>query len=269
MFAFDNVHYYSFIKNVLQFALGATLAYALFASLPDAITLFSALGFLFAYHSVYYMNDIVDMDADAKDPIKRRIKPLARDRMKLKGYVLKMFLFMLVGLALISFNTHVMFKLVVFAALISNLLHSAGLKKTPLSGVNMLVMEWLKFSAGYLAFIPAIPLNPAMFLLVVAGAYTFAYGVYKNISAGFKEGIITRWHDTFVGALALIIPSLWLLYVGSSLFMALLLGLLSTLPIILSYPFLSPHNRLRIGGALTIIPYLAVMAGLLLFCRMW
>ena len=87
-------------KNIIQFFLGFVLYWLLFGAF-DWLTLGIALaGFLLAYSSVYFFNDIVDYEEDKKDEDKKDWKLVASGAMTKKTALVVGLVFMVSGLLL-------------------------------------------------------------------------------------------------------------------------------------------------------------------------
>jgi len=181
---FNNVHVFSFLKNIIQYL----VSFALFFNVYRNFDLFTAAiglaGFVFAYQSVYYYNDIIDLAEDKNDEIKKRIKPLARKEILAEFYVIKIFVYMIFGL-LLCFAVSWLFGALVVGTLFLNFIHSTPrirLKKTPFVGVNFFLLQALKFSAGWIALASAQQLLEVPYYVIglFAAAYTLGYLVYKK-----------------------------------------------------------------------------------------
>ncbi|HLE07774.1 MAG TPA: UbiA family prenyltransferase [archaeon] len=177
-----NNHNFHFIKNILQFFVGITLLLLTGADMDLMKVVLATIGFVVAYQSVYSLNDISDLSEDRSDKIKRMIKPLARGERSIEDQVGRMFLYLVIGLSF-SFYVNIFFGFIMVLLLFFNFLHSyrpLGLKKTPLSLVNIIFIEAIKFSAGWLAVGGDFFKIPYFVIFAISGAYTLSYVVYKN-----------------------------------------------------------------------------------------
>jgi len=181
---FNNVHVFSFLKNIIQYLVSFALFYNIYGNANLFTALIGLAGFVIAYQGVYYYNDIIDLAEDKNDEIKKRIKPLARKEVLAEFYVIKIFVYMIFGL-LLCFAVSWVFGALVIGTLFLNFIHSTPrirLKKTPFVGINFFLLQFLKFSSGWVALASTQQLLeiPVYVIGLFAAAYTLGYLVYKK-----------------------------------------------------------------------------------------
>jgi len=172
----------NFLKNSLQFLVGASMVYALGQHSDYTKLILPLVGLVLAYQSVYRLNDIFDFSEDSKNQFKRNLKPFARGETSLETEVSKMFLYMLLGLS-ISFYVSTLFGLLVTAMLILNFFHSykpLNIKRTPIGIVNIFLIEFIKFSCGWFALGGNFQSFPYFITAFMSSAYALGYHSYKN-----------------------------------------------------------------------------------------
>jgi len=168
---------FTIFKNCIQYSIGVMLFYLTFGVVYPIKLLFGLVGFVMAYHSVYQFNDLIDYKDDKKNEIKKYYKPLASGettREKIESYS---FLFMLLGLS-ISFLVSMYFGLLVAFTLFLNFLHTSPftrLKKTRLLLPNLFIIEFVKFSLGWLAMSFSISNFPFIFIALLSSSYLLGY----------------------------------------------------------------------------------------------
>ena len=203
----SNVHRFSVIKNIIHFLIPLSIMIALGLQPDPYQTILALLGFITAYHSIYYFNDIIDVEEDKKDPIKKATKPLARGDVTIQDYLSRMFLLLVIGLSL-SFYAAPSFGWMVSALLFLNFLHSSHyihLKETPLVGINMLIIEFLKFSsAWFLLPIHKLVEMPFSITLIFASSYILGYYAYKKPEMDVKEALLRRGPEVLAFALLML-----------------------------------------------------------------
>ena len=91
---------YAIPRNTLQFLAGATFFAAFYYSLDLLKLIPAVIGAVIAYHSVYGLNDIADLEEDKKNSLKRAAKKLARGEITIEEQTSRMFLFAVVGLSI-------------------------------------------------------------------------------------------------------------------------------------------------------------------------
>jgi 4-hydroxybenzoate polyprenyltransferase len=169
-------------KNIIQFFLGFVLYWLVFGSF-DVFTLSIALaGFLLAYSSVYFFNDIVDYEEDKKDGDKKDWKLVASGVLTKRSATILGACFMAAGLIL-SALVNGWFLGIIITVLFLNFLHSSPytkLKKRIVpTTVNMTVIEFLKYSIGWFAFTGDLLRFPFWIIMTFSLVYSGIYLVYK------------------------------------------------------------------------------------------
>jgi 4-hydroxybenzoate polyprenyltransferase len=133
-----------------------------------------------AYNSVYYLNDLKDYEEDKKEPHKRETKPLLNGSMTKKGMALTYLFYLISGLA-ISFYVSTAFGAIVALMLGLNALHSLVFKKIyVLLFANMIIIQSLKVTLGWLSATSSFEMFPFVFVLFLGSIYSVGYLVYKK-----------------------------------------------------------------------------------------
>jgi len=170
------------VRNASYFLLGYVILFAVTGSMPQ-FPLIPLIGFVLAYNSVYYLNDLKDYEEDRKDAAKSRMKPLLNGSLTRKEAVCLYLVYLISGLA-ISFSASAMFGAAVLLLLAMNLLHTFVLKNIrPLFLLNFALMYAVKILAGWLAVAPSLDGFPTAFALAVGFSGVLCFMVYKKESA--------------------------------------------------------------------------------------
>ena len=177
-------------KNIIQFIFGI-LVYWLTFGFFDWFTALTALsGYLLAYSSVYFFNDIIDADEDRKHKEKITWKIVANGTMSKKSASVTAAVFAFTGLAL-SAVTGTWFLALMAVLLFLNFLHSwPGIrlkKRLKPTALNMSAIEFIKFSCGWFALTSDFQSFPFWIILTFSVTYSAVYLMYKF---NFKGDII-------------------------------------------------------------------------------
>ncbi len=173
---------YAIPRNILQFLAGATFFAAFYSELNIFKIIPAVIGAVIAYHSVYGMNDIMDLKEDKINPLKRAAKKLARGEMTIEEQASRMFLFAVVGLS-ICFFVNIAFGIMVAAALVLNFLHSykpLNIKQTPFGMMNLFLIESIKFSSTWFVVGGNFSNLPYFVIFCISAMYSLAYFIYKR-----------------------------------------------------------------------------------------
>ncbi len=173
---------YAIPRNTLQFLAGATFFAAFYSELNIFKIIPAVVGAVIAYHSVYGLNDISDLEEDKKNPLKRAAKKLARGEMTVEEQTSRMFLFAVVGLS-ICFLVSGFFGALVALSMLLNFFHSYkpfGLKKTPVSIINIFLIESIKFSSAWFVVGGGFNNLPYFTVFCISAMYSLAYFIYKK-----------------------------------------------------------------------------------------
>jgi|GEM_PF-5093832 len=170
-------------KNSLIFACMFFIAATTFGRFDMIQVIIALLGFVLAYQSVYFFNDLTDYEDDKKSPRKRVVNPLLNGSMTKKDALSNTFFYSIIGLAL-SFSVSFIFGAIVAALLFMNFLHSSNkirLKETPFRLPNLFVMQCLKVSAAWFAISNSLEGFPIFLVLSFGFFYLVAYYYGKII----------------------------------------------------------------------------------------
>jgi len=177
------------VKNIGLYSVGVLLLLFYRYTIDPVPILFGLIAFLFAYSSVYIINDIFDMDEDSAAGEKAKRKPLAQGSVERSEAVIICFTLLAIGVAL-SALLDLLFFVVVSSLLIVNVLYSVPLfsydktgfrsLKHTLAGLPLvLIMQLLKIllpwtvGAQLLAF-------PLFFALGFSLMYLIFFRGYKK-----------------------------------------------------------------------------------------
>ncbi|MBU5575185.1 MAG: UbiA family prenyltransferase [Candidatus Aenigmarchaeota archaeon] len=171
-------------KNIITFFILPAHYFLIYGNISNLFSLFLGLfGFLLAYHSIYYLNDLMDYEEDKNDEIKNKIKPLINKRITKETAISLMFIYSIIGLS-ISFYVNTLFGFAVFLSLFFNFLHSSNftrLKKTKLCKLNFFFLQSSKVSASWFILSNSLLNFPFFLVFLYSSVYLFFYIFYKNI----------------------------------------------------------------------------------------
>jgi len=177
-------------KNVVQFALGVVIFWVVNGSFSIGIALIAMAGFLLAYSSIYFFNDITDCDEDRLNRDKKAWKLVANGMMSKRTAAAAGVTFLGAGLAL-SRMVNGWFFIIVSLMVLLNFLHSSPYirlkRRLPAAAVNLTAIEFLKYSCGWFAMTSNLTSFPFWLILCFAAIYSAIYLVYK---CGFKGDAI-------------------------------------------------------------------------------
>ena len=169
-------------KNMVQFMLGVVLFWLVTGSFSFTVAAVAIAGFLIAYSSVYFYNDITDSDEDKDDDEKKGWKLVASGVMSRRTAAALCLLFLSAGIA-ISSMVNGWFLVIVLTMVSLNFLHSNPTirlkKRKPFAAINIAVIEFLKYSSGWFAFTGNLASFPFWLILCFAFIYSAIYMVYK------------------------------------------------------------------------------------------
>jgi len=169
----------SIIRNFLAFLLGYVIFFVVNGTL-DPASLLAPLGFVIAYNSIYYINDIKDLEEDKKDSHKWKNKPLLNGSLTKKKATYLYFFYLITGLIL-SFFAGTFFGFTVLFLLILNLLHTFFFKKTRLLLlINMALIQMTKITLGWIAVSSSFEVFPFYFIVFCGLLYATSYLFYKK-----------------------------------------------------------------------------------------
>jgi 4-hydroxybenzoate polyprenyltransferase len=160
-----------------------TIATLTFGGFDIIRGIFAFLGFVFAYRSVYFFNDLMDYESDKKSARKRAINPLLNGQITKKGALSNMFLYSIIGLVL-SFSVGLIFGAIIAALLLTNFLHSSNktrLKESVFCFPNLFVMQCLKVSAAWFAVSNSLEGFPISVVLSFGLFYLVTYSYAKRM----------------------------------------------------------------------------------------
>ncbi len=170
------------IRNIIQYSLGAGFYFIINNDFSITKFLLGLIGFLIAYQSVYFFNDIMDYEEDRKNKFKSKIKLLVTGKVKKETLISLSFLFTILGVS-ISFLVNRFFGLLVFMCLLLNFFHSSNLlrvKKSKLLLPNLFFIEYIKYSLGWFSLSFKITNFPFIVFIFTSSAYLVGYLYYKN-----------------------------------------------------------------------------------------
>lgn len=208
------------IKNILVLA-------ALFFSsrLLDPRSLLTAfwgfLSFCALSSAVYVINDLQDVEADRKHPVKR-LRPIASGAVRTgTAWFLFVVLIVLTALFHILSGASLSGALVLAVYLVLNVFYSRGLKQIPLLDLAILVSGFLLRSV-YGGIILEQPLSSWLFLTIISGAFYLVMGKRRNELAATGEnaadvrGVLKYYNNRFLDknmyvclAVTLVFYALW------------------------------------------------------------
>jgi len=167
------------IKNFLAFLLGVVILFVSTGKI-GSIPLFAPVGFVFAYNSVYFINDLKDFEEDKLDVHKFKTKPLLNGHLN-KNEAKALCLFYLITGLMLSFYSGILFGFSVLILLILNMIHTFFLKSLcfPLI-LNIAIMQILKISLGWLSISNSFENFPFYFMIFLGLLYSTSYLFYKR-----------------------------------------------------------------------------------------
>lgn len=169
----------SITRNFLTFLLGYVIFFVVSDTL-NPLSLLAPLGFVIAYNSIYYINDLNDFEEDKKDPHKWKNKPLLNGSLTKRKALYLYFFYLITGLIL-SFYAGTFFGFTILLLLILNLLHTLFFKKIQLLLLlNMALMQMIKITLGWIAVSSSFKGFPFYFILFCGFLYATSYLFYKK-----------------------------------------------------------------------------------------
>ena len=169
------------LKNVLIF-LPLFFSGSLFQGNNLLITFIGFISFSFIASCVYIINDMNDIEADRKHPVKKN-RPLASGAVSIRTAV-----FILIALLIIStlidvkiytLNNNILTILIPIIYLILNILYSIKLKHIPIIDVTVLVSGFfLRVLFG--ALIIGVELSNWLYLMIIFGSFFLVFGKRRN-----------------------------------------------------------------------------------------
>jgi 4-hydroxybenzoate polyprenyltransferase len=164
------------VKNTLVFG-GLIFSRSLLHWDVVRLSLFAFLIFCMASSGIYLLNDLYDIEADRKHPVKR-LRPLAAGRFGLNTARTAMFILM-VGSALLAALLRPAFALVLAVYLLINVAYSAGVKRVVILDVMMIAMGFvLRAVAG--AVVIGVGASPWLVLCTLMLALLMGFGKRRH-----------------------------------------------------------------------------------------
>ena len=170
------------IKNALQYTIGSILYFIFFSNFNLTTYIIGLIGFLIAYQSVYFFNDVMDYEDDRKSVFKKKIKMETTGKLKKNTMISLSYILSAIGIA-ICFFINKLLGFAVIALLIMNFLHSSNLikwKKTSLVLPNMFSIEFIKYSLGWFIFTSSLAKFPIFLFALLSMLYILGYAYYKQ-----------------------------------------------------------------------------------------
>ncbi|MFH8038433.1 MAG: UbiA family prenyltransferase [Candidatus Aenigmatarchaeota archaeon] len=176
------------IKTVLQFLLGAIVFFFYNGNLDIVKILAGLFSISFAYIFVYTMNDILDYKTDIKnEKIKRRKiflrSPLFKENIKIEKIISFAYISLVLGIFL-SFFISPLFPFLILIILFTNFIHSNKIFATKeisiISMPNMFIMQFVKFSSGWLSQTSSFGNFPSLIFILFSAVYIIIYRILKR-----------------------------------------------------------------------------------------
>lgn len=253
-----NIYRINFFRNIFQYSIGASLFFFLTNHFFFMKFFLGMFGLAIAYHSVYLFNDLMDYEQDKRDSLKSEFKPLVLGKVKYETVVSSTLFYLIIGLSL-SFLVKASYGILVSSLLLLNFLYSSKLtrlKETKLAVMSIILMQFLKFSSGWVALAPDLHNYPIVFIILMALAYTLFFLYYKQNITNFKDRkIVTLSIVSF------------LLYLTSILIYPFKLSLLLMIPFslfALIYKNYDTFGRFKLGIRLTPFIYVYFIISILI-----
>jgi len=268
MFLFDRLitkiaHAENMVKNAVTFICMLFITVYTLGTFDFLKVLLAFLGFVLAYHSVYFFNDLMDYEIDKKNAFKRSIKPLLNGQITKKDALSNTFFYSIIGLAL-SFSVSFIFGAIVAALLFMNFLHSSNkirLKETPLRFPNLFIMQCLKVSVAWFAVSNSLEGFPIFLVTLVGFYYLISYSYYKQIDRTPVKEFLKQRKIIFLVALtvASYFLSVILYPFRLLLIIPLIFGGFSMIIIVIKRCYLRPMIKLLMVDLLYIIIFLSIL----------
>lgn len=190
------IHKWNLAKNLLQFFIGIATFFAIFGRIDLIKTILGCISFIISYSAIYPYNDIIDAEEDKRKKWKLNYKPIASGILNIKEAVTSQFFLFSLGIGISMFVSK-WYSLLLISLLILNFLYSSPMtrkffKKNKIGMILItFVIQYLKFSSGWIAMTTNLVLFPFWFINLLALAYTFSFLIYKinlvKIRYLFKE----------------------------------------------------------------------------------
>ena len=208
------------MKNVLIF-LPLFFSGNLFNTNKLILSIIGFIGFSLVASCVYMINDINDVEADKKHPVKKH-RPLASGEIKIKTAIILVVLFLLISAGLITYLYTITKAIIIIVLpilyLILNILYSMRLKHIPIVDVTILVSGFI-IRVIYGALIIGVYLSNWLLLMVMFGSFYLVFGKRRNEitkNGDSSRKVLKLYNKEFLDknmyvflSLALISYSLW------------------------------------------------------------
>jgi hypothetical protein len=166
-------------KNIIQYMFGLLLFFIVSGGFNTAAAILGLVGFLAVYTSVYLYNDIVDSEDDLG---KKGWKFVASGELSM-GSARTIGAVCLAAGLMISFFVGHLFVLAVVILVLLNFLHSSPYtrlkKRFGIAIPNMVAIEYIKFSLGWIAMGTGTARFPFWVFLLMSAVYVLGYRSYK------------------------------------------------------------------------------------------
>lgn len=191
------VHHY--IKNLLVFVPLACSG-QFFNQSKLISSIYAFLSFCFISSTIYFINDIRDIEKDRNHPTKRN-RPIAAGQISIKSAVV--FTIILIAIA-IDFNVicfNIYSSLLLLLYFVINLGYSFGLKNIPLLDISILVTGFL-IRALYGSVVTEIHISNWLYLVIMSVAFYLGLGKRRNElkrqGNGITRKVIKKYPLTFL-----------------------------------------------------------------------
>lgn len=208
------------LKNALIF-LPLFFSGNLFSVSKIVLAAIGFVAFSLVASCVYMINDINDVEADRKHPVKKN-RPLASGAIKIRTAVIMVILFLLISGGILAYlytkTNSILLVVLPVLYLVLNILYSTSLKHIPIVDVAILVSGFV-IRVVFGALIIGVYLSNWLLLMVMFGSFYLVFGKRRNeiLKNGEKSRkVLKMYNKEFLDknmyvflALALISYSLW------------------------------------------------------------
>jgi len=208
------------LKNALIF-LPLFFSGNLFDTKKIVLSVIAFVIFSLVASCVYIINDINDVEADRKHPVKKN-RPLASGAVKIRTAICIVVLFLLITAGLITYlytkNNSIVIIILPIVYLILNILYSTSWKHIPILDVAILVSGFV-IRVIYGALTIGVELSNWLLLMVMFGAFYLVFGKRRNEimkNGDSSRKVLKMYNKEFLDknmyvflALALVSYSLW------------------------------------------------------------
>lgn len=171
----------TFTRNIAFYLIGVIFYFLIYRNFSFFNFFIGMFGFVLAYNSIYFFNDLIDYNKDKADKFRRKIKPLITGKFSFETAVMNLVLCLIIGISL-SFYISFSYGILVMFLILLCYLHTTFFKKigTLFSYGNMVFIQIIKFSTGWFAFTTTMINYPFFIILAISFGYTFSYHFWKN-----------------------------------------------------------------------------------------